>query len=113
MALSKTELAALDLLIASMEEEQAALGPNDPAAFIGNIIRVTRRVTRVAIQVTPVATRFIGGASAMAGTAGLAEAGELPPEVSLEDLIALRDQLAGSGDQGSGGQGSSGQTSRR
>ncbi len=63
--LSKAELAALDALIASFDDDAAvqSYGGTD-LAFIAAITRVTRIATKVVVKATPYVTEAIGAASA-------------------------------------------------
>ena len=79
--LSKTELAALDLIIAKKRED---------ASFIGDILNVVQQVaqaTPVVAQVTQVATALAGGVVASGGTAAHL-AGK--KDISLEELLEIR-----------------------
>jgi hypothetical protein len=96
LMLSRSELAALDLLIDAMAAEKAAAAIADPAAFIGGItrgiVKVTRHVGKFALRATPhVAAGVIGGQAAQDPrlqelTRSLSDM----PEPTLEQLIALR-----------------------
>ena len=96
--LSKTELMALDLMIQVMKEEQLGIEA-DVAAFIGGIVRVTKKIVNVTQKVTPVLrvttqlTPIVNGPIKTTTTLRAAEE-KLDPEVSVEALIAIREALS-------------------
>lgn len=92
LQLSKSELAALDLLIDAMGAEKAAAAMADPAAWIKAIAqgawKVAKKVTPVAVRVTP---QMVGAQVAQDPQAQqLAKELAGMPEPTLEQLIALR-----------------------
>lgn len=101
--LSKSELMALDLMIQVMKDEQLGIEVNE-AAFIGGIVKVTKKVINVTRKITPVVKlatlvtpAVVGGTIGRAG--GAAQSAQLSeesvePEISLESLIALRNALS-------------------
>ena len=97
--LSKTELMALDLMIQLMKDEQSGVEVSE-AAFIGGIVKVTKKVINVTRKITPVlkiATQLTpavaGGTTTRASLASQASEEDFEPEISLEALIALREAL--------------------
>ena len=99
--LTRTDVAALDLLIASLEEEQrgAAVETVEVAAIPAAVVAATARATPAVVRATPaviratrLATELIGGAVAVSDELA-ASARELPAELSLEQLKELRAQI--------------------
>ena len=110
--LTKTELAALDLLIAQMEEEQSLASGSISGQFTYVLTRVTRvlAVTRLTaltrniggIADYPPISRMLGEEAQLGGAAQGVGAG-----MSLQQLMELRKQVVvEGGEQGSGGKGS-------
>ena len=98
--LSKSELMALDLMIQVMKDEQLGIDVNE-AAFIGGIVKITRRVVNVTRKITPVikiatqVTPIVAGGTIGRSASSLQAAEEnVEPEISLESLIALRNALS-------------------
>lgn len=92
LMLSRSELAALDLLIDAMGSEKAAAALADPAAWIKAIaqgaLKVTKKICPAAVQVT---TQVLGAQVAQDPKAQqLAMELSGMPEPTLEQLIALR-----------------------
>jgi len=97
--LTRSELAMLDALIADLQEgenETSILTDADfKAAFIGGIIRVTRKIIRVTAKITPVTVRLIGRlpaslAAEAKGAGGLGELVGKDGNLSVDALIKLR-----------------------
>ncbi len=88
--LSKSELAALDALIAAIGNESPTYSAGNDFAFIAAIARVTKAATKVAVKATPyvaeVTPAVIGEANNKDNFSELMDGGDL----SLESLINLR-----------------------
>lgn len=99
--LTPEEKAMLDLLILAKQQEAGAAGAAGvEAQFIGAIGAALARVTRVAVKYTPavfrVTTNFVGGAAAagqVGGAAAAGQAGGVPQDVTLQQLLELRNQV--------------------
>lgn len=103
--LSKSELMALDLMIQLMKDEQMGIQVNE-AAFIGGIVRVTRRIVNVTRRITPVlrvtaqiTPAIAGGTTTRLSAQEQTLEEDVEPDVSLETLIALREALTRSEDK--------------
>lgn len=87
--LSKTELAALNLLI-------AAYSPPGPGGFIGDIMGGINQVLQATQQIAPViqaAQNLFGGVGGPSSQQQLQNAlGPLPAGVTVDQLIQLRQQ---------------------
>lgn len=100
--LSKSELMALDLMIQLMKDEQMGIQANE-AAFIGGIVKVTKKVVnvtkkitpvvKVATVVTPAVTPAIAGVTPRISAQEQSLEEDVDPEISLETLIAIREAL--------------------
>ena len=97
--LSKQELMALDLAIQVLRDSQSGIEA-DPAAVIGGILNVTRKVVNVTKKATPVVrvtvhvTPAVVGARAASGALmTTAESEEEFGQLSVDSLIALRNAL--------------------
>jgi hypothetical protein len=98
--LSKTELMALDLMIQVMKDELQGVEVN-VEAFIGGIVKITKKVINVTKRITPVVKvatvltpAVVGGT--ISRTAQLSQSTEesIEPDISLDTLIALRNALS-------------------
>jgi hypothetical protein len=86
--LSKSQLAALDLLIAEMEDKRIPSVQVGAGSFTADILHVVQTVA-------PVVDAIAEGAAANVSTPPLKEAAQgLPQSVSLEQLIAARKSAA-------------------
>jgi hypothetical protein len=97
--LSKSELMALDLMIQLMKDEQMGIQVSE-AAFIGGIVKVTKKVVNVTRKITPVlkvtaqiTPVIAGGTTARLSAQEQTADEELEADVSLESLIAIREAL--------------------
>lgn len=90
--LSKAELAALDALIASFDNEKIQSSPEN-LTFITAVARVTVAATRVAVRATPYvaeATAAVLGDSA--DSTDLSKLINTEGELNLDALIKLREE---------------------
>lgn len=92
LMLSKSELAALDVLIDAMAAQKAAAAIADPAAWIGAAARVTWKVTKKTLQVAAHVTPVVVGAQVTQDPRFQQLAKELEgmSEPTLEQLMMLR-----------------------
>jgi predicted membrane protein len=96
--LTATELAALDVIIAAMRAKVG--GGQAPGGFINDIVNITAKITdatRVVIPVVQATTQLVGVGAPGGGDPGslMADAiNKLPPGVTLDQLIQLRNSIA-------------------
>ncbi len=93
--LTAAEMAALDLVIQVMKSRAGSY--EAPASFINDIVNVTQKVINVAQQVTPIVP--VVTAIGVAGPADTASQfddvlKQLPPGVTLDQLIQLRNSIS-------------------
>jgi len=94
--LSNAEIAALDALIAEMQNDNKVHEVEVPAGLRTSaaILRTAIAVTRVAIRATPYVTEALGGAAALKpGEVDKEMLKDLQGGVSLEELIELRKKI--------------------
>lgn len=92
--LTKSELAALDLLIENMQSERLT----STGAVDARWTKVIARVTRALLKATPIVTELAGGGSLTQEVASerLQEsAQDITPGISLEALVELRRKATG------------------
>jgi len=91
LKLTKAELAALDLLIADLQEQKVRV--RLPRTTF--LARVTATLVRITPRATPYILDAIGGPIRRGGKLR-AYGKDLPANLSLQDLIDLRDRSRGS-----------------
>ena len=91
--LTKSELAALDLLIENMQSERLT----STGAVDARWTKVIARVTRALLKATPIVTELAGGSLTQEAVSERLQesAQDITPGISLEALVELRRKATG------------------